>query len=50
MLSTAMLLAKRSLNEHLGKEAADWAVAQLELGFDGKYLRQLVRTATASGE
>ena len=33
-----MLLAKRSLNEHLGKEAADWAVAQLELGFDGKTL------------
>jgi hypothetical protein len=26
-----MLLAKRSLNERLGKEAADWASAQLEL-------------------
>src|ERR1700740_653037 len=31
MVSTAMLLAKRSLNERLGKEAADWASAQLEL-------------------
>jgi hypothetical protein len=41
MLSTEMLLAKRSLNERLGKETADWATAQLELGRDGKYLRQL---------
>ena len=36
-----MLLAKRALNERLGNEAAEWAVTQLELGFDGKYLRQL---------
>lgn len=36
-----MLLAKRGLNEQLGNEAAEWAVTQLELGFDGKYLRQL---------
>jgi hypothetical protein len=41
MLSTEMLLAKRCLNERLGKEMADWATAQLELGRDGKYLRQL---------
>jgi hypothetical protein len=41
MLSTAMILARRCLNERLGKEAATWAVTQLELGFDGKYLRQL---------
>jgi uncharacterized protein (DUF2267 family) len=45
MLSTAMILAKRSLNERLGIEAADWAIAQLELGFDGKYLRQLAGTS-----
>jgi hypothetical protein len=41
MLSTATLLAKRRLNQRLGKEAADWAALQLELGRDGKYLRQL---------
>ena len=39
-----MILARRSLNERLGKEAADWAIAQLEVGFDGKYLRQLAGT------
>jgi hypothetical protein len=44
MLSIAMLLAKRSLNERLGKEAANWAIGQLERGFDGKYLRQLAGT------
>jgi hypothetical protein len=44
MLSTAMILARRSLNERLGKEAADWAIGQLERGFDGKYLRQLAGT------
>jgi hypothetical protein len=41
MLSTEMLLAKRCLNGRLGKEAAEWAVSQLELGRDGKFLRQL---------
>ena len=41
MLSTAIFLARRGLNESIGREAADWAAGQLELGFDGKYLRQL---------
>jgi hypothetical protein len=44
MLSTVMILARRSLNERLRKEAADWAIGQLERGFDGKYLRQLAGT------
>jgi hypothetical protein len=44
MLSTAMILARRCLNERLVKEAADWAIAQLELGFDGTHLRQLAGT------
>lgn len=39
-----MILARRSLNERLGKEAAGWAIGQLERGFDGKYLRQLAGT------
>ena len=36
-----MIVAKRSLQAHLGSDAADWATDQLSKGLDSPYLRQL---------
>ena len=36
-----MIVAKRSLHNRLGSDAAEWATDQLSKGFDSPHLRQL---------